>query len=248
MDLSWDAPQRPTPACLPSLSPGARASGKGHALARQQRRRGDKAARDKFARLSGKWNKRALLDPSRPHLGSWLAEGSECRLSGWGLGCTVCAAAGCSTAWALFEVKRCNLSNVAQHAQSSQHRAAVLRQLDSVASAPWSSLPPPEPLRTPTAADFLKILQARTLGNSYKSSSVVCSEEKALRMTWCLAEGLRDEDRSFLRESAVVALHQDARTADGLMLIRFQAVNAKLEARAGVLGVTRDHGTTAAEV
>jgi len=237
MDLSWHevAPRSPqgqshvNVACrrLPRRATAAPARRRGAALKAQLKRE-----RQTFHRLLTRWRRRRRLDPAQPRLGWLQIRGlSGCE---WAVGCTICASAGCATAWAKFLVKPRGLSQVLRHAKASQHLAATSR------------LSPPS--TRPSCADFVQVLEERAQGQSYNSSTIVGSREKNLRLSWCLAEAIRDSDRSFLRRSSVMAIHQDSRTEDGLLLVRFVAVDSNLDCRAGVLGVARGHGTTAEEV
>ena len=60
------------------------------------------------------------------------------------------------------------------------------------------------------------------------------------RVTWRLAEAIRNRHRAFLRQAEQIGLRQDKRVAK--LLIRFTAVDANLQWRSGVLGPLPCHG------
>ena len=206
-----------------------------------QRQRG-LDARARFARLRPRWHSRTMINAKQPHLGSWLSD--ACRDGLWGVGCSLCAAAGYDTAWAEHR-KRTNLQlvHLLRHAQTRMHqRAAQLAACESESS----SVDAASCVDAPPAQEFIEVLTERKKGQSYRQSAAAGRAEKGLRMSWCLAEALRDKEREALKQSSVVSLHQDVR--DSLLLVRFTAVGPSLKVCRGILGAVRDFGSLSSDV
>jgi len=160
------------------------------------------------------------------------------------VGCWVCEAAATSSTrpspWANHTVTSHNVKfgNVTRHAQSWQHRQAV-QQVCGVTPSSSQKL-------APDHNEFLDVLKLRSQGASQRGSVTSArGREKVLRMTWCLGEAIREDERAFMKSADVIALHQDARS--NALLVEYVAVNNKLERRRGVLGVIRDYGTSSDE-
>ena len=66
---------------------------------------------------------------------------------------------------------------------------------------------------------------------------------KIQRMRYALGEARRNRDRKFLRTTTAISLIRDMRKSR--LMIRFVAVNRKLQVRRGLLGITRNFGHTA---
>lgn len=234
MDLSWDLPRVPSPGKRPFAAVAARkASPVAHNMSPVAGlKRPGRFVAFQRAIIEG----RALLDPEQPAKGSWLEE--RCVGRSWGVGCRACAASGLQGPWAQFRMKAVSADKIQRHARAASHvRAARVFGTSSPCQA-----------ATPTVQDFLAVLDERQKGASYRAGSSVAGAEKASRMSWCLAEALRDSDRTALRKSRVITLHQDVSTKDSMLLVRFSAVGAPLEIRKGILGVRRGFGTTALDV
>ena len=95
----------------------------------------------------------------------------------------------------------------------------------------------------PPAEEFAKVLKDRIAGLSYIASSL--SATKSKKMSWCLAEALREDTKSALLRSKVIAIHQDAR--NGLLMVRFSSCDQNLKVTKGILGIAQDYGTTAVD-
>lgn len=106
-----------------------------------------------------------------------------------------------------------------------------------------------EPLSSvgaPAINDFQQVLAHRRASESFRADSAVAGSKKASRLTWCLAEATRDEDRQFMAKACTTAILQDMRK--DVLCIRFAAANAKLEVRRGILGCASQFGTSAAKI
>ena len=90
-----------------------------------------------------------------------------------------------------------------------------------------------------SSSAFLRVLTSCRKGARGELQGVG-DRRKVRRMTWCLAEAIRNRHRAFLREADQLGLHQDKRGAK--LLIRFTSVNASLQRRSGVLGFLPCHG------
>lgn len=95
----------------------------------------------------------------------------------------------------------------------------------------------------PPSEEFAKVLKDRIAGLSYIASSQ--SATKSKKMSWCLAEALREGTKSALLHSKVIAIHQDAR--NGLLMVRFSSCDQNLKVTKGILGIAQDYGTTAVD-
>ena len=76
--------------------------------------------------------------------------------------------------------------------------------------------------------------------------SNVAGRSKAAVLTWCLAESVKNIEKHFLKRALCVAIHQDAR--NGILLVRFSAVDSQLNRLEGVFGLAKDFGTKSKEV
>ena len=255
MDLSWDLATIGGRSRKTALGPASARSSVAprRALPAPGRRR---AALNKWEQREASFKRRratlevlALYDAQRPKLGTWLLERGVGKQ--WSVGCVACAAAGDQTPWAQFKVTCVKAHNVRRHANSVRHRRAAQTKLGL---PPGSQPAANNPLclsfglGAPSMEDFQKVLGERRRGESYRQGSSVAGRAKALRMTWCLAEALRDRDRAALRQAKVITLHQDASTKDSMLCVRFSSVATNMEVRKGILGVARGYGTVAADV
>lgn len=194
-----------------------------------------------------KWLSQTLIDDTRPELGSWLAERDTLP---WGIGCRVCRSAvdklpvadrrRCK--WIAFSVTGLSVKwcNINRHGASSIHALAVraLHAADNQQSRDPRAAPPTE--------DFKKALDHKKDGHSYTSMSDVAGRPKAAQLTWCLAESLKNCEKAFLRRALCIAIHQDAR--NGILLVRFTAVDCHLNRLEGVFRIAKDFGTKSKDV
>lgn len=219
MDLSW--------AEVPDRRPASKSSIGG---AVQQQPMCAKASRPSEPRVAliaveravREWSKSLPFDPSQPELGSWLLR------VGRGVGCHVCKD---------FKPNGLKLTNLQRHARSREHCKGVDVRLGRP-SNPRDDAPP--------VAAFEAVLADRQRGVAYRQTArATAGAEKALQITWCLAEALKDVDRAALRSSQSIAIHQDMRGS--LLCIRFCCADS-FQARRGILGMASDFGTSAAEI
>lgn len=167
----------------------------------------------------GKWKKLLPIDKKDPSKGSWLAVSGDGRR----LICSVCPHI------KLFQ----KLYNLRRHGCGAAHLKKLGRE-------PLSSV------GAPAISDFQQVLAHRRASESYRADRAVAGSKKAGRLSWCLAEAMRDEDRQFMAKACTIAVLQDMRK--DVLCIRFAAANAKLEVRRGILGCASQFGTTAAQI
>ena len=196
----------------------------------------------RFRRCQQKWKSRLR---SLPNKKQWLT----CRVrqnGAWGAGCSACQALlrakpdiASKTRTLIFRdicYVRCRvlltLTKLQRHQATFCHKFAE----QSLINGDLREL-----LRTraQTSSAFLRVLTSCQKGARGELQGVG-DRRKVRRMTWCLAEAIRNRHRAFLREADQIGLHQDKRGAK--LLIRFTSVNASLQRRSGVLGFLPCHG------
>ena len=178
---------------------------------------------------------------------SWLT--AKLALNGdWGIGCWVCAKAGCQSAMGRFAVGNRNgsaasvhVSNLSRHSGSGGHKAAVIKLLRERGLA-VSDKGLVDAL-APTVESFLATLEhARSGGAIENSAARRCpSGRKFKQMAWCLSVVIWDRDRLALKNAEVVGLFRDERA--GHLLVRFVAIGSDLVMRHGMLGLRCHFGT-----
>ena len=237
--LGWEV--APTASAAVPLSP-VRDVGKSAVVLRL---RPSCIARQRFARLKHLWNKLTVIDTNRPSLGSWLEVAP--RSQPWGIGCRVCREYRSTTgknlsvnvAWAAFGIrgKHMNTQSIHRHMMTKHHIAALMQITGGSGQSPIGS---------PPLADFLVVLHDSRQGLAHASNKTVGHRHKISRMRWCLAEAIKDIERSHIKHSIAVALHQDAR--EQLFLVRYAAVTKDTHVMRGVLGIARNFGTTSDDI
>ena len=88
--------------------------------------------------------------------------------------------------------------------------------------------------------------EAAERGPLNKSVSDIASGEKARKMAFCIAEGIKVLDQRFLESATVLSLHRDG--TDAVLLARFIAAGPSLEVRSGIFGVKKNFGSSAKEI
>ena len=162
------------------------------------------------------------FDHRQPQLGSWLL------CVGQGVGCHICKS---------FKPEGLKLTNLQRHARSREHCEGVDAHLGRP-SKPRDCAPP--------AAAFEAVLADRQRGVAYRQTARhTAGAEKAMQITWCLAEALKDIDRIALLGSQSIAIHQDMRGS--LLCIRFCCAGG-FQVRRGILGMASEFGTSAPEI
>jgi len=215
MDLSWDQVPDGRPASKLPIGDGTKL----HTLPANAK---SPIAALKAERAIQEWSHSLLIDPMQPQLGSWLVR------VGPGVGCLICGR---------FKPHGLKLTNLQRHARSREHCKGVDAHLGRL-SSPRDDAPP--------AAAFEAVLADRKQGVAYRQTSrLTAGAEKAMQLTWCLAEALKDIDRSALQEAQSIAIHQDMRKS--LLCIRFCCAG-NFQVRRGILGMATDFGTSAAEI
>ena len=204
-----------------------------------------------FLRNSKTWKARALLDVSRPKLGSWLISASTG--DRWGMGCRVCKAApGRSSSWKEVTVANPKLvrwSKIVRHSQSKLHRAAVETYLLTASpstslpvSSPAAVLTPTQKLMAPEVSQFATVLEGKLKGQSHNAASGFGHGRlKTTWMAWCLGEAVKQQQQVTLGKCSVIALRQDA--SNGRLLVRCTAIDGQLNRRPGLFGVAQNFGT-----
>ena len=191
-----------------------------------------------------------MIDAKRPELGSWL-EVAPRHHRPWGVGCRVrresiekrTVAGNRSDGalpyrWASFGICGANVStqNIHRHMTRKHHIAAMVCLTGGTTHVAGS----------PPCAEFHSILQDGRQGRSYSASSPIAHRHKVSMMRWCLAEAIKDIERSYIKKAIAVALHQDARAQ--LFLVRYAAVMKDMRVVRGVLGTAKDFGTTSEDI
>ena len=232
MDLSWDAIETRSPAAHAA----ANAAGSDAKRARSplpplgrtsatklQSPTGSKSnAKSKVTvntrRQVARWQRCCPLDPSRPEFGSWLL------VENGAAACVVCPDFSASL----------KASTMIRHANSKAHRAAVSTVFcqGEVPGAPSETM-------------FRAILDDRVAGKPYRQACQEAAAAKSARMTWCLGEALREDERRFFRSVVTVAIHQDAQ---GPKLCVVYSAASKTETRTGILGMAQHFGTDSKEI
>jgi hypothetical protein len=184
------------------------------------------------------WQRRFSVKPgngkSLPWLHALTVKGS------WGVGCLFCCKAGLAGKFASFQVTtQLQASHFEKHDNLPSHCHAVadfygLRsQVNKIDEAP-------------KVREFLSLWKhlrkGRQLGGDDTESvgGIAPGRIKSRLMLFCLAEGVRRNDRKFLKKASCITLSQDA--AKGRLLARYVASDEKLSVRAGVLGMVRMNG------
>jgi hypothetical protein len=199
-----------------------------------------------YAKMKPVWLKLTAIDVKKPELGSWIEEAPWKSSNGestskWGVGCRICRTtftASPPSTWASLGVrgKALKTSAIKRHGASRYHKEAIGKTFGVDVRS----------LTSPSMEEFMKVLNDRRKGLPHGSTSEVAGRQKACRMTWCLAEAAKDIERTHIRQSTSVVLHQDAR--DQLFLVRFAAVSQDLKVMRGVLGIAKNFGTTSDDI
>ena len=126
--------------------------------------------------------------------------------------------------YATMSVKVVRLSNLLHRHNSKAHSLAAARYV-GLQDVPDSSC-------APTAAHFKTVWVAKRKGES--CGTEVGSPWKQRRMVWCIAEAMRNMERSHILRSKVMVLHQDGRKHRHT--VRFSAIDGELRMRRGLLG------------
>jgi hypothetical protein len=188
------------------------------------------------------------IDKQQPSLGSWLAAGGTTGAR-W-MGCLVCKAAALEGGWGTMTATcetAAQWSHIQRHATSASHKAAVqsflLQHLPGLPQQPSMSITPVETLLAPAVENFQKVLLAKQRGQSCLAASAEVGQgrTRTAMMTWCLAEAAKDAEKSTLSSCIVIGLHQDG--SAGRLLVRYTAVDGRLERHTGLLGLAQDFGT-----
>ena len=175
----------------------------------------------------------------------WLGFCDRPNDEGMGVGCLLCSAAGCPTAFGRFEVASASLkiSALQKHEQSDPHvRAWRIAAEQTGLPAPAI----PEKVNAPSTEVFQAALQRRLEGLACEAGlpAFNIGPEKLQKLTYCLAEAKRMMLRVWLKDNAVtIALQQDERHQR--LLLRFTAASGSLERRSGVIGLAKNFGSGA---
>ena len=206
------------------------------------------AGRVLFRNMKVKWMSQTLIDAKKPELGSWLSESSK---APWGIGCRVCS--GALLKLPVVERQRCKWTNftisglsikwcnISRHGLSRIHQLALMHSRDALSCRPSC-----DPHAAPPVEDFKAALEHKKKGASFSAMSNVAGRSKAAVLTWCLAESVKNIEKHLLKRALCVAIHQDAR--NGILLVRFSAVDSQLNRLEGVFGLAKDFGTKSKEV
>ena len=203
-------------------------------------------ARQRYVKKKESWCRLTRIDIRRPELGSWL-EVAPRHQRPWGVGCRVCREAAEKNKaktgvvpyrWANFEIrgKNVNTQNIHKHMLRKRHLAAIASLTGGKTRA----------LGSPELVEFLQILQDSQKGLSHSSSSGIAHRHKVSQMRWCLAEAIKDIERSNIKRAIAIALHQDVRSQ--LFLVRYAAVMKDMSVVRGVLGATKNFNTTSDDI
>jgi len=203
-------------------------------------------ARQRYNKLKQWWRRLTRIDIDKPELGSWL-EAAPRHHRPWGVGCRVCRETAqkntgqkgsVSYRWANFDVRGANLTtqNIRRHMLRKNHLAAIACLIGGKTHV----------LGSPPLVEFQKILQDSQKGLSHSSSKDIADRHKVSQMRWCLAEAIKDIERSSMKRAIAVALHQDARSQ--LFLVRYAAVMKDMRVVRGVLGTAKNFGTTSDDI
>ncbi|CAL1145789.1 unnamed protein product, partial [Cladocopium goreaui] len=178
-------------------------------------------AKFRWRSSSKKWCNMFLVSDGQPELGSWL----DVKQQPWGVDCKVCKETGVSNPFASYsmtkkgQLQNCNLM---KHHKSKAHKAAVkewLKEGGCVGPSPDAAL---------SLSQFQELMEC--FGEKRSLT------QKELQMAWCLAEGLKALDQTFIAKSSHISLMRDER--HGRLAIRFMAVAPDLTTRSGFLGAT----------
>jgi hypothetical protein len=203
-------------------------------------------ARCMFIMHEERWVEELVLAPGIEAPASWVdtATSSDGQ---WGVGCICCRDAGMVGNLAKFELRtakalqKCHLQD---HQALSSHKNAVEEYLGkrgltssgvSLAAAPHLS-------------SFEKLWNQTCDGIAPSSSALadLGGYHKLQQMLFCVAEAIREDDRTFLAGARCVALFRDERHAR--IAVRYVACNADMEVRHGHLGSKRHPGTGVAAI
>ena len=203
-------------------------------------------ARQRYVKMKELWCRLTRIDIRRPDLGSWL-EAAPRHHRPWGVGCRVCRETAqkntgqkgsVSYRWANFDVRGANLTtqNIRRHMLRKNHLVAKACLIGGKTHV----------LGSPPLVEFQKILQDSQKGLSHSSSQDIAHRHKVSQMRWCLAEAIKDIERSNIKRAIAIALHQDARSQ--LFLVRYAAVMKDMSVVRGVLGTAKNFGTTSDDI
>ena len=159
-----------------------------------------------------------------------IARGSWVEWQGDALGCIACR-----------DVKlTARIGDLERHHKSKRHRNNVFNLLNvelSPSGFPLAGSPP--------AAEFLRLWDSLCDKNSPRHGAPgVCHARKAMRMAWCIAEGIKTLDRKVLQKSRVTCLLRDERNQR--LMIRFRCLDHtgdRLRVRKGLLWQAKKFGT-----
>ena len=217
-------------------------------LLKQACPRGPSNLEEHFQKHKDDWQTKLPVHPDHPHLGSWLAAlgtGSSFRTI-----CKVCAKDGRPISQARFCVgfsgseatgqKQLTLQACKQHAVSKSHLEAVARLLNKDSQSLSASF---GVLTTELVMNLWKEFAG---GASFRklvgNEDWARHHQKVARVHWCLSQALLDQDREFLKQALVIAIHQDGR--GGKHLMRYSACLPDMSVRKGILALDFTPGTT----
>lgn len=148
----------------------------------------------------------------------------------WQVFCWICRKAHGSSGKGLAAgIEPSHLNNVTRHAHFKCHQEALFDL----------GLPHVAPdLEAPSAASFLKVSEHCQKASAWSHGvGSVGGRRKITSMMTCLAQAIFRADQCFLKTAMSIMLHCDVRR--NRLAIRFRAANMALEARVGLLGVSR---------
>lgn len=178
-----------------------------------------KTAKRGHRRFHFRWKRVLLVDPGKPSSGSWLLDGEK--KGGRRVGkCMFCE-----------DFPGTNrLVNLRRHGRSLAHRTRVEKALGR----------PVQLMPGPSTSQFHQVLELRKAAVSHRGSTKL-GAKKSIKLTWCLAEAVKQQERTFLARACSIALNQDCR--GNLLAVRYFAIDSRLNQREGLLGMKTDWGT-----
>ena len=202
----------------------AEGSTKGHATKALS-----ESGKSKYRRLKRKWQSRM------PWLCSRVINGK------WGVGCKLCARAGCSGAYGRFSVRTIaalQMKNFMLHETLDSHKNAVttcMHQTDSDDGENTLGMPAPPYTEFKATWDACK---RHAVDDMHANPN---TRHKFRMKRFCLAEGVRMSHRTFLKTATCATVAQDA--TGNTMVARFISSNHDLDHRQGILGLQRNYGS-----
>ncbi len=192
-----------------------------------------RCVRCRWARHKEEWRERHPLDVQDRSRGSWIVGCVNQVTKTFGLGCSVCNAAGANTAFGRVAVRKLasiQVGNFTNHELSSVHRSSVATVLFGCSPKEFALQ------HAPAKEDFSKVLQETRRGGCGGEAGVrdVGRRLKVRRMKWALAEAKRSINRARLGRAGSISLHSDS--TRGRLAVRFICCGPELEPHAGLLG------------